>query len=62
MKNLISMETLESKYCEVRAKDGVMKIISGARVVLKGIRKRNNLYHYLGDTVMGTVAVILTDD
>ncbi|KAG8369530.1 hypothetical protein BUALT_Bualt14G0023100 [Buddleja alternifolia] len=32
-KNLISVGTLESKGFEVRAKDGVMKIISGALVV-----------------------------
>lgn len=35
-KNLISVGTIESKGFEVRAKDGVMKIISSALVVMKG--------------------------
>ncbi|KAL0402530.1 UNVERIFIED_CONTAM: hypothetical protein Slati_4282900 [Sesamum latifolium] len=61
-KNLISVGTLESKGFEVRAKDGVMKIISGARVVMKGSRKNNNLYQYLGRTVIGTAAATSTDD
>ncbi|KAK4424820.1 hypothetical protein Salat_1675600 [Sesamum alatum] len=62
MKNLIYVGTLESKGFEVRAKDGVMKIISGARVVIKGIWKNNNLYHYSGSTVIGTIAATSTDD
>ncbi|GKD92676.1 retrovirus-related pol polyprotein from transposon TNT 1-94 [Tanacetum coccineum] len=55
-KNLIFVGTLESKGFEVRAKDGVMKIISDVLVIMKGIRKINNTYHYNGRTVVGTVA------
>ncbi|GJV23625.1 hypothetical protein Tco_1376320 [Tanacetum coccineum] len=58
-KNLISVGTLESKRFKVRAKDGVMKIISGVLVVMKGIRKINNTYHYKGRTVVGTVAFMM---
>ncbi|GJS48326.1 retrovirus-related pol polyprotein from transposon TNT 1-94 [Tanacetum coccineum] len=61
-KNLISVSTLESKGFEVRAKDGVMKIISGVLVVMKGIRKINNTYHYKGRTVVGTVAAVTDGD
>ncbi|PWA44734.1 hypothetical protein CTI12_AA523970 [Artemisia annua] len=61
-KNLISVGTLESKGFEVRAKDGVMKIISGVLVVMKGIRKINNTYHYKGRTVVGTVAAVTDGD
>nr|GEZ61688.1 retrovirus-related Pol polyprotein from transposon TNT 1-94 [Tanacetum cinerariifolium] len=57
-KNLISVGTLESKGFEVRAKDGVMKIISGVLVVIKGIRKINNTYHYKGRTIIGTVVAV----
>ncbi|KAL0411652.1 UNVERIFIED_CONTAM: Retrovirus-related Pol polyprotein from transposon TNT 1-94 [Sesamum latifolium] len=39
-----------------------MKIISGAGVIMKGVRKNNNLYHYLGRTVIGTVVATSTDD
>ena len=61
-KNLISVGTLEYKGFEVRAKDGVMKIISGVLVVMKGIRKINNTYHYKGRTVVGTVAAVTDGD
>ncbi|PWA35109.1 hypothetical protein CTI12_AA612520 [Artemisia annua] len=61
-KNLISVGTLESKGFEVRAKDGVMTIISGVLVVMKGIHKINNTYHYKGRTVVGTVAAITDGD
>ncbi|GJV12795.1 retrovirus-related pol polyprotein from transposon TNT 1-94 [Tanacetum coccineum] len=61
-KNIISVGNLESKGFEVRAKDGVMKIISGVLIVMKGIRKINNTYHYKGRTVVGTVAVVTDGD
>nr|GEY09800.1 retrovirus-related Pol polyprotein from transposon TNT 1-94 [Tanacetum cinerariifolium] len=61
-KNLIFVGTLESKGFEVRAKDEVMKIISGVLVVMKGIRKINNTYHYKGRTVVGTVAAVTDGD
>ena len=61
-KNLISVGTLESKGFKVRAKDGVMKIISGVLVVMKGIRKINNTYHYKGRTVVGTIAASTDGD
>ncbi|GKD01224.1 retrovirus-related pol polyprotein from transposon TNT 1-94 [Tanacetum coccineum] len=57
-KNLIFVGTIESKGFEVRAKCGVMKIISGVLVVMKGIRKINNTYYYKGRTVAGTVAAV----
>ncbi|GKC59833.1 transposable element [Tanacetum coccineum] len=60
--NLISVGTLESKGFEVRVKDEVMKIIFGVLVVMKGIRKINNTYHYKGRTVVGTVAVVTDGD
>lgn len=52
MKNLNFLGTLESKDFEVKAKFGVMKIISDACVVMKGVHKNNNLYHYFS-TVNG---------
>nr|GEW24200.1 retrovirus-related Pol polyprotein from transposon TNT 1-94 [Tanacetum cinerariifolium] len=61
-KNPISVGTLESKGFEVRAKDGVMKIISSVLIVMKGIRKINNTYHYKGRTVVGTVAAVTDGD
>ncbi|KAG8503986.1 hypothetical protein CXB51_002302 [Gossypium anomalum] len=54
-KNLISLGALESKGSVVTMRDGVLKVISGALVILKGIRK-NNLYYYQYSTVIGTVA------
>ncbi|KAG8502454.1 hypothetical protein CXB51_000383 [Gossypium anomalum] len=54
-KNLISLGALESKGSVVTMRDGVLKVTSGALVILKGIRK-NNLYYYQGSTVIGAVA------
>ncbi|XP_027182117.1 uncharacterized protein LOC113780520 [Coffea eugenioides] len=39
-----------------------MKIISGALVLVKGIRKNNNLYYYQGNVVVGIAAVDSSDD
>ena len=57
MRNLISVGTLESKGFEVKAKDGIMRIISGALMIMKGIQKRNNVYYFLGSTIIGTAVV-----
>ena len=54
-KNLISLGALESKGLVVIMRDGVLKATSGVLVMLKGVRK-NNLYYYQGNTVVGTVA------
>ncbi|KAE8654775.1 glutamate-ammonia ligase family protein [Hibiscus syriacus] len=62
MRNLISVGTLESKGLEVRAKDEIMRIISGALVIMKGIQKRNNVYYFLGSTIVGTAAWIASTD
>ena len=42
-------------------RDGVLKVISGALMVMKGIR-RNNLYYYNGSTVTGVVATVSGSD
>ena len=60
--NLISVGTLESKGLKVTAENGVMKVISGALVLMKGIRKKNNLYYYQGNAVIGRTATVASDD
>ena len=55
-KNLISLGVLESKGLVVTMRDGILKVISGVLVIMKGIRK-NNLYYYQGSTVIGVGAV-----
>ncbi|KAE8703256.1 DEAD-box ATP-dependent RNA helicase 57 [Hibiscus syriacus] len=62
MRNLISVGTLESKGLEVRAKDGIMRIIFGALAIMKGTRKRNNVYYFLGSTIVRTTAVAASTD
>ena len=56
-KNLISLGTLESKGFTIIMQNGILKVVSGALVVMKCI-SRNNLYHYQGSTVAGTAATI----
>ena len=62
MRNLISVGTIELKGFEVREKDGIMRIISSALVIMKGIWKRNNVYYFLGSTIIGTAAVAASID
>ena len=62
MRNLISVGTIESKGFKVREKDGIMRIISGALVIMKGIRKRNNVYYFLDSIIFGTAVVAASTD
>ena len=56
-KNLISLGTLESKGFTIIMQNGILKVVSRALVVMKGIR-RNNLYLYQGNTSVGTTATV----
>ena len=60
-KNLISLGTLESKGFTIIMQNGILKVVSGALVVMKGIR-RNNLYLYQGNTTVGTAAAVSEAD
>ena len=60
-KNLISLGTLESKGFTIIMQNGILKVVSGALVVMKGIR-RNNLYLYQCSTVAGTAAAVSEAD
>ncbi|KAH0633493.1 hypothetical protein KY284_036279 [Solanum tuberosum] len=53
---------LESKGFKVIADNGVMRIYSSALVVMKAIRRNNNMYHYQGSTVIGTAETTSNDD
>ena len=56
-KNLISLGTFESKGFTIILQNGILKVVSGALVLMKGIR-RNNLYLYQGSTTVGTTSVV----
>ena len=56
------MGTLDSKGFKITAESGIMKIFFDALMVMKGIRKNNNTYHYQGSTVIGTAAVTSSDE
>ena len=60
-KNLISLGTLESKGFTIIMQNGILKVVSGALMVMKGIR-RNILYLYQGSTTVGTAAAVLEAD
>ena len=57
-KNLISLGALESKCLVVIIRDGVLKVILGALLVMKGTRK-NYLHFYNDSIVTGVVATFL---
>ena len=50
-RNLISVGALEALGLVISVRDGVLKIIKGSMVVMKGVR-RDNLYYLKGSTVM----------
>lgn len=54
-KNLISLGMLESKGLRLDCQNGVMKVISGAMVVMRGTR-RYNLYYLNESTVFEDIA------
>ena len=60
-KNLISLGTLESNDFTIIMHNGILKVVSGALVVMKGIRK-NKLYVYQGSTLGSTIVAISEAD
>ena len=60
-RNLISVAALETLGLEVCIRDGVLKMIKGSMVVLKGGR-HNNLYYLKGSTVTGQVTTSMNLD
>ena len=59
--NLISLGTLESKGFTIILQNGILKVVSGALVMMKDIR-RNNLYLYQGSTAVGTAVAVSEAD
>ena len=54
-KNLISVLSLEAQGLEFSRKDGVLKVLKGSMVMLKGLR-HNNLYYLKGNTITWQLA------
>ncbi|KAK3030317.1 hypothetical protein RJ639_039320 [Escallonia herrerae] len=59
--NLISLGTLDSNGCSYQAASGVMRIMKGALVVMKGL-KQNSLYLLQGSIVTGAAATTSCSD
>ncbi|PON84723.1 hypothetical protein TorRG33x02_194270, partial [Trema orientale] len=59
-RNLISLGTLDAKGYTYKAEKGVIKVIKGCMVVMKGTMK-NGLYALEGSTVIGAVTSIVSD-
>ena len=55
-KNLISLGTLNNNGCKYIAEDGVLKVIRGGLVLMKGF-KRGSLYVLQGSMVSGSANV-----
>lgn len=51
-RNLISLGTLDSKGCKFSAISGVIKVVKGVMIVMKG-EKVKNLYTLVGSIVKG---------
>ena len=46
-RNLISLVTLERKGCEFKGSDGMLKIVMGCSVIVRGERRRNDTLYIL---------------
>lgn len=55
-KNLISLGVLEENGCKIILENGVLKVVCGSLVVMKGVCHRN-LYPLICETVTGDLAV-----
>ena len=60
-KNLISVGTLKASGLKISGRPGVLKMLRGSMVVMKGIR-RNNLYYLKGSIVTGQVSTFIGSD
>ena len=56
-KNLFSIGVLKVLGLKVSIRDGVLKMVKGSMIVLKGVQ-HNNLYYLKGNTVTGQVATL----
>ena len=59
--NLISVGALEALGLVISVRDGVLKMIKGSMVVMKGVR-RDNLNYLKGSTVTGQVETSSSSD
>jgi ribosomal protein L37E len=57
-KNLISLSTLNVKGYNYFGGDGVLKMLKGSLIVMKGVLKFANLYHLHGTTITGDATAI----
>ncbi|GAV83405.1 gag_pre-integrs domain-containing protein [Cephalotus follicularis] len=55
-KNLISLGVLDSHGCKFTGENGIIKVLKGALVIMKG-KKIDGLYQLQGNTVLGTATV-----
>jgi hypothetical protein len=57
-KNQISLGTLDSNGFSYKSEGGIMKVVKGAMVVMKGEKNSKNIYKLLGNTVVGGAASV----
>ena len=60
-RNLISVGALKALGLVISIQDGVLKMIKGSMVVMKGVR-RDNLYYLKGSMVTGQVETSSSSD
>jgi hypothetical protein len=57
-KNLISLGTLDSNGFSYKSEGGVMKVVKGEMIAMKGGKNSKNIYKLLGSTVVGEAAFV----
>jgi len=60
-RNLISIGALKALGLVISVRDGVLRMMKGSMVVMKGVR-RDNLYYLKGSTITGQVETSSSSD
>ena len=57
-KNLISLGTLDSNGFRYKSENGIMIVLKGVMIMMKGQKVDDNIYKLLGSTIVGGAVVV----
>ena len=57
-KNLISLGTIDSDGFRYKSENGIMIVLKGVMIMMKGQKVDDNIYKLLGSTIVGGAVVV----
>ena len=58
-KNLISLGSLDSNGFRYKSENGIMIVLKGVMIMMKGQKVDDNIYKLLGSTIVGGAVVVI---